>query len=61
MRKILNKNKAIEPQIGKYRLYFNEDDEIVEEAMAIKDPESYSYFVDIPINENSQLNQEKRI
>jgi hypothetical protein len=36
--RIVNKSRATEPAIGKYRLYFNEDDEIVEESAAIKDP-----------------------
>jgi hypothetical protein len=41
------------PPLDKYRLYFNEDDEIVEEALALQDPSHYSYFVDIPIHEES--------
>ncbi len=35
---------------GKQRLYFNDDDELVDEAAAIADPDSH-YMVEVPIDE----------
>jgi hypothetical protein len=49
------------PPVDKYRLYFNEDDEIVEEALALQDSSLYSYFVDIPIHEESEHPKNQRI
>ena len=63
VKKLTNKAKvswAKTPQsIGKYRLFFNDNDEIVDEEVANADPQSH-YMIEVPIESLDGVNEGKR-